>query len=66
MGLGDALARTDVTEAARLALKLGTNTDFRQEAECRIADGAAKLWDDSAASAEFTAFLRFAHARAIG
>jgi predicted O-linked N-acetylglucosamine transferase (SPINDLY family) len=66
MGFGDEFARADVGEAARLALRLGLDADFRKDAERRVAEAAQKLWDDPAASAEFAAFLRFAHARAIG
>ncbi len=66
MGIGNEFAREDVIETARLALRLGLDADFRKDAERRIAEGAQKLWDDPAASAEFAAFLRFAHQRAIG
>jgi len=66
MGIGDEFARTDVIETAQLALRFGLDADFRKNAESRVAEGAQKLWDDPAASAEFAAFLRFAHQRAIG
>ncbi len=66
MGMGDEFARTDIIETARLALHLGLDKDFRKTAETRLAVGAQKLWDDPQASAEFAAFLRFAHQQAIG
>jgi len=66
MTMGDELARADVIEAARLALRLGLDTEYRAECERRIRENAPKLWDDPAASTEFATFLRFAHWDAIG
>ena len=66
MGLGDEFAGADPIAAASIALRLGTDVDYRRDAESRVAGAAESLWDDAAASDQFAAFLRFAHARAIG
>jgi predicted O-linked N-acetylglucosamine transferase (SPINDLY family) len=63
MGLGDEFVGDSVEACAALAVRLGTDADYRRDAEARVAVASEALWDETAATEAFAAFLKFAAGR---